>query len=179
MAAPLTIAALPLWELHPPLVHFPIAFFLGAVVLDGYAWWRGHEGPARVATGLLVAGLATGLLAGLTGLLAFFTVPAHTAEAHDRMYWHLGLMLAAVVLFLGVVVLRRGPAPSGMLTAARGLGVVAAVLLLVGAYLGGDLVYHGGAGVSPEILVPELREGHSHGPGEHEHHDQHDDHHHE
>src|SRR5262249_55540786 len=98
MADSSLFTAFPVWELHPPLVHFPIAFFLGGVALDLYAWWRGREDLARVATGLLVAGLAIGLLTGLTGFLAFFTVAAHTAEAHDTMYWHLGLQVASVVL---------------------------------------------------------------------------------
>ena len=48
------------WEYHPALVHFPIAFLIGAVLLDLYAWRRGEPAPARVATGLLLAGVATG-----------------------------------------------------------------------------------------------------------------------
>lgn len=150
------------WEIHPALNHLPIAFLLGAVALDLYAWGRGRPGAARVATGLLVAGVFTGLLTALAGLLAFFTVPAHTVEAHKLMYWHLGVQAAALLLFAGPAWARsrdlaRPPSPGG-----RFLICVAAVVLLVGSAIGGYIVYHGGAGVEPDLLTPAVRESHSH-----------------
>lgn len=153
------------WEIHPALNHLPIAFLLGGVALDLYAWWRGRAGAARLATGLLVAGVLTGVLTALAGLLAFFTVPAHTEEAHRLMYWHLGVQAAALVLFAGRAIARwrdRG-APPG--TGGRLLICLAAVVLLIGSAIGGYIVYHGGAGVKPELLAPEVRESHSHHEG--------------
>src|SRR5262245_19728368 len=89
------------WELHPILVHFPIGFILGGIVLSLYAWRRGRLDLEHVATGLLVTGVLTGLLAGAAGLLAFFTLPeTHTQLAHTLMYWHLGLMVGSLLLFL-------------------------------------------------------------------------------
>ena len=38
-------------------------------------------------------------------------------------------------------------------------GVVAAIVLGVGAYIGGDVVYYGGMGVDEAILKPGLRPG--------------------
>lgn len=150
----------PPWEAHPATVHFPIAFLVGAVALDLYAWWRGRPDFARVATGLMAAGVATGVVALATGLLAFFTVPAHTAEAHSLMYWHLGLMAGAVTLFAGLTVARRRDQPPPAW--ARVAGLFGVMVLLAGAYLGGWIVYRGGAGVDPAILAPELRGGHAH-----------------
>lgn len=158
------------WEIHPALNHLPIAFLLGGVALDLYDWSRGRPGAARVATGLLVAGVLTGLLTALAGLLAFFTVPAHTAEAHRLMYWHLGVQAAALVLFAGPAWARSRdravpPGPGGRL-----LICLAAVVLLIGSAIGGYIVYHGGAGVEPELLAPAVRESHSAhegGPAEH------------
>ena len=46
------------------------------------------------------------------------------------------------------------------------LALSLATLLVVGAYLGGHIVYHGGAGIASAILVPELR-GRHHGAEEH------------
>lgn len=41
----------PPWEAHPATVHFPIAFLLGAVALDLYAWWGGRTDLSRIAPG--------------------------------------------------------------------------------------------------------------------------------
>ena len=154
------VGPFPPWEAHPATVHFPIAFLLGAVALDLYAWYRGRIDLAHAATWLIAAGTISGLLAVATGLLAFFTVRAHTAESHDQMYWHLGLNAAALILFAAVFVLRRRAGSPG--TRARVAGLVAAALLAGGGFLGGRIVYRGGAGVDPAILAPEVRGSHQH-----------------
>ena len=166
------------WELHPMLVHFPIAFLLGGVVLLLWASWRPSEMRHRAAAGLLLAGMILGWLAAAAGGLAYFTVPPHTEEGHYLMYWHLGLGIAMLLVFtwLAVVRWRR------RMERATGIQLVAAIagalLLTITGYLGGSIVYHHGAGVSPEILAPEIRSGHSHGneqagedhhQGDHEH----------
>jgi uncharacterized membrane protein len=148
------------WELHPALVHFPIAFLLGGVVLDLYAWAAGRPDLARIATGLLIAGVLVGLVTGAAGVLALYTMPdTHTEQAHDLMYWHLGLQLGAVVLFAVSAWLRWR---SGAGVGARLLGWVAAAVLVVGSWLGGYIVYHGAAGIDPELTNHELRHGHHH-----------------
>jgi uncharacterized membrane protein len=105
-----------------------------------------------------------GLVTGLAGLLAFYTVPsAHTEQARDQVVWHLGLALASVVLFAGVAWLRwRGwrELPSvGSLV----VSVVAVGLLIAAGYLGGHIVYHGAMGVEPDLLSRELTQQHHSG----------------
>ncbi|MBX9582967.1 MAG: DUF2231 domain-containing protein [Gemmataceae bacterium] len=153
----------PPWEWHPATVHFPLAFLLGAVALDLYARWVERPGLARVATGMMTAGVALGLVAATTGAVAFFTVPAHTDEAHRLMYWHLGLNAAALALFAAVVIARWRVREPG--AGVRVAGLLAAGLLGVGGFLGGRIVYRGGAGVDPAILSPDLRHGHDHDAG--------------
>ena len=143
------------WEFHPALVHFPIAFLLGGVALD----LLGHrsEYAVAMATYLLIAGLATGVIAAAAGVVAYYTVPSnHTALAHQRIYWHIGVIVAAVALF-SVVCFVRWQHPAVVSPAIRGLGIAAVAIMLVGAYIGGKLVYQGGLGIDPAILKPGLR----------------------
>lgn len=147
------------WELHPALVHFPIAFLLGGVALDLYAGWRGRPDLARTATGLLAAGWLTGVVAALAGVVAFATVPGHTPTAHRLMFWHIGIQATALALFTWPmwVGMRTRAAPT---RAARAAGWAGALALTVGSGIGGYIVYHGGAGIDPDLLAPDVRQGH-------------------
>lgn len=120
----------PPWEAHPATVHFPVAFLLGAAALDLDAWWKGRADFTRVATKLMAASVLTGVVAAATGAVAFLTVPARTRET--------------------VASGRDEP----LVMCVRLTGLFGIAVLLVGAYLGGSLVYRGGAGVDPAILAP-------------------------
>lgn len=151
------------WEIHPALNHLPIAFLLGGVVLDLYAAWRGRPDLVQVATDLLIAGLITGVLSALSGVLAFFTIPGHTEEAHRLMFWHMGIQAVALLLFIWPSWKRWRNWFAAPSSTVRLITCLAAVLLLIGSAIGGYLVYHGGAGIDPEILAPEVRHSHAHG----------------
>jgi uncharacterized membrane protein len=148
------------WEIHPTLVHFPLALLLTAVAVDLYAALRRRFALVLVATWMMIGGVVTGIFAAAAGLLAFFTVPSHTPEAHVSMYWHLGFASASLVLFAIVAYARWKRGAASQLLRAAGLG--GAVLLVITADIGGDLILHGGAGVDPAILAPEIRGAHSH-----------------
>lgn len=93
------------WEIHPAVVHFPIAFLVGGVVLDLFG--RHSESAVATATYLLLAGLATGAVAAATGVVSYYTVPSnHTEQAHQRIFWHIGAMVTAVILFAVVCFVR-------------------------------------------------------------------------
>ena len=123
---------------------------------------------------MLLAGLATAAVAAVTGVVAYYTVPGnHTEQAHQRVYWHIGAMVTAVVMF-AVVCFVRWQHPSVVSPAIRGLGLAAAAILLFGGYVGGKLVYQGGLGIDPAILKPgsaiqdrgeQLAPGRPDGPG--------------
>jgi len=153
------------WELHPAFVHFPIALLLSGVVLDLYGWRKKREDLSRVAFGLLVAGVIMGLLTIITGVMAYYTVPAHTEAAHERMTWHIWIQSIAIGVFGLMCLLRWKHRKSLVAPRALFLSVSAAVLLIVGSYLGAWIVYRGGAGVDPAILSHAVREGHHHHHG--------------
>ena len=150
------------WEWHPMLVHFPIAFLLGGVLLLFWSCWRPNEVRHRAAAGMLLAGMALGWLAVAAGGLAYFTVPAHTEEGHILMYWHLGLGLVMLALFTWVSIVRWRGRTHGATRSQLAAALAGLILLMLTGYVGGSIVYHHGAGVDPRILSPEIREGHSH-----------------
>jgi uncharacterized membrane protein len=154
------------WEFHPALNHLPIAFLLAAVALELYATFRDRLALLPTAFGLLAAGV----LAALAGVLAFFTVPAHTDESHQLMFWHMGVQATALVLFAGVAWKRRRNRAASS-AGGRLVLCLAAIALLAGSAIGGYIVYHGAAGVDPKLLAPEVRESHSHGSDPTEHSD--------
>src|SRR5690349_6561212 len=119
------------WELHPSLVHFPIAFFLGAILYDLYAWYRGDAGAARVATGLLWAGVGTAALAAAAGVLAYYTGPAsYTEEAGQLIWWHIGAAVTQFILFTIVAFVRWRVGPAAPPAWTRVVGLVAAAVLV-------------------------------------------------
>ena len=142
------------WEIHPAVVHFPIAFLLGGVALDLFG--RHSETAVTSATYLLLAGLATAAVAAVTGVVAYYTVPGnHTEQAH-------GASTGTSGDGRGVRHVRGGlpralAAPTVVSPAIRGVGLAAAAILLFGGYVGGKLVYQGGLGIDPAILKPGLR----------------------
>lgn len=154
------------WELHPPLVHFPIVFLLSAVGLDVFSWWSSRRrGDAeasepgsllmsRITTGILIAGVVGGGAATLAGVVAYFTAPVYLPNADVVMNWHMALSLSALILFGWCAVIRwldwEVAQPSGV---SRLVALAAAALLVGGSWLGGYLVYHGGAGFDPALIT--------------------------
>lgn len=156
---------LELWEFHPMLVHFPIAFLLGAVGVFLFNTRKKNLQLNQVANGMLVAGVLFGWLAAIAGGLAWFTVPAHTEWGHVLMYWHIGFALSILVLFTSMAfyLFRTRTELPGKNTTI--LLVLATILLVVTGHLGASLVFREGAGVDPKILAPEIRDGHTHQSG--------------
>lgn len=154
-----------IWELHPMLVHFPIALLLTGVVMECLA--RKRPTLTRPASGILVAGVALGWLSAAAGLLSFYTVPAHTEQAHTLMWWHLGFAVFALLFFSGVAVKRWRGRQAAVTKPVLLIELCGAILLIITAYLGGTIVYHGGAGVEPELLSQEVRSEHHHGDAGH------------
>jgi len=132
--------------LHPALVHFPIGLWLAAVLWDVVGLWRAEPLWAEMSYWCLALGLVAALPVIATGMIEFFALrsdhPAiNTATAHMMA------MAGAAALFGTSWVLR---AKAGIATAptslALSLSLVAAVVLAVGGWLGGTLVYRYGIG---------------------------------
>jgi uncharacterized membrane protein len=150
-----------LWELHPALVHFPIAFLLASTALDVVAVHRRQVDLAKAALGLLVAGELSAIVAAGAGALAYFTVPTHSEQAHVRMLIHPLLAVGSVVVYALHARSRLKHKGEIASRSSMGLSLFAAALMVTAGALGGYLVYHDAVGVSVEhIGVPG---GHEHG----------------
>ncbi len=132
---------------HPALVHFPVALWPTSLLWDLVGLWRGDPLWWQLSFWCLALGLIAALPAIAAGFVDYISLPNDnlvlgTANAH------LSIMAGATIVFLVSLLLRGSPAavdPSPPLLAVL-LSAVGTVLLLVGGWLGGTLVYRYGVG---------------------------------
>lgn len=139
-----------LYPYHPRLVHFPIALGLAAVAFIAWGLLRGQErwtGYGR--TSLLLAWIGA-LAAALTGLIdqSYASSAPAVTDAINR---HITVGLALIVV-LGLALYwplrdRRLFAAGGKRAGYLALLALAAGLILLEGWLGGQLVYHLHVGV--------------------------------
>lgn len=133
--------------LHPALVHFPIACWSLATAADVASLWWGK--PAWMLAGVLLAlGTLTALAAMAAGFVELLKVGAEHPASRD-LNRHMLLMLTAWCLYAASLFLRlQGATPTQPGTVDLGLSVVGFVVLGVGGWFGGKLVYGHGVGVA-------------------------------
>lgn len=138
-------ASLKSHPLHPILVSFPIAFFIGALVFDLLSLLLSK--PSLQATGyhLVIAGIAGAVLAAVPGFLDFLHTVPPDSSAKKRAARHGLLNTSNLVLFIVIFFLRKnGTASLPILVVVEAIGV--AILSSAG-WLGGTLVYRNQIGV--------------------------------
>ena len=132
--------------LHPALVHFPLAFLIGAFGFDLAG--RGFGNPTLWGVGYWLSGIGvlTALLAALPGFLDYFYTVPPKSSGKRRATQHMLVNLAAVGLFAAAWLIRGGEAlqPGIPVLLAEGAG---AVLLSIGGFLGGVLLTRNQIGV--------------------------------
>lgn len=135
--------------LHPALVHLPIALFPLSVLLDLASWvWPRPEWqlvPAAFVS--LVAGIVTGLLAAVAGVVDYTEIRAdHPAKRKATV--HMVLNVAAIGLFALGAGLRFGDLQEISTPGAPLLvSLIGLAILSYSGYLGGHLVYNEGIAV--------------------------------
>ena len=124
--------------IHPALIPFPFAFLEGAVLFDLGALLFSQPAWAATASHLTIAGVASGLLAALPGVIDYvYTVPPESSGKRRATKHGAGNVLA-LALFAIAWFLRPADAPPSAATLFLELG--GGALLLYTGYLGGQLV---------------------------------------
>ena len=133
--------------LHPMLVAFPIGFLVGALLSDiGYASSQ-NSFWAEATRWLLLAGLITGALAAVLGLIDFLTIPY--VRSRTAAWVHFLGNAVALVLSLVNLLSRPGDEQAGVPDGGLLLSLIVVLILLVTGWLGGELSYRYRIGVIP------------------------------
>ena len=142
---PRSTATIAKHPIHPMLVPFPIACFVGALLTD-LAYWRTAEMMwADFSSWLLTAGVIMGFLAAIAGLIDF--IGNRLIRAQSSAWPHaIGNVVALTLATVNMLVHTRDAWTSVVPTGLILSGIVVLILLLTG-WLGGSMVYRHGVGV--------------------------------
>src|SRR5690606_17351112 len=133
--------------IHPILIVFPIAFFVGTLLFDILALAGNRYDLAFVAICLQIAGIVSALLAAVPGIIDYlFTIPPKSS-AKKRGTKHGLLNIFVVVLFFVAWLLKRDPYLPAFWVILLELAGVAG--LGISGWMGGTLVYRNQIGVNP------------------------------
>lgn len=137
-----------LQNIHPLVIHFPIAFLMGAALFYFVAWIFKKDDLAKTAFRLhilgflsLAASVATGLYAE-QGVMVALSVRDNLLKPHKN--YMLGTFGICVILTLWAIIARPFPKKGRILFLLLFLLMVG--LMTVGADFGGRLVYDYNAG---------------------------------
>jgi uncharacterized membrane protein len=130
---------------HPVLVHFPIALLLSATIAD-LACVAGLTTNTQIAAVMMAGGLVGGLLAMGAGMVDFAKLDEAVVPHAVRHITVVGL--AWLGYGIALYLRRDSLSANGVVgTPALVLSIVSALVLALGGWLGGRLVYTFGAGV--------------------------------
>jgi uncharacterized membrane protein/nitrite reductase/ring-hydroxylating ferredoxin subunit len=131
--------------LHPILVAFPIAFFIGAFLFDVLAQFLNKDALWQTGNYLAIAGIAGALLAAIPGIIDYFYAVPPESSAKKRATQHGLINVLNVCVFCFATYYRtRNDANEFIVLGAEGLGII---LLSIAGWMGGTLVYRNQIGV--------------------------------
>ena len=151
-------------NIHPLLVHFPIAFLIGFFILDLLGTLIRNPVWRRAASAMLYFGTIGAAITVFTGLQAAETV-MHGGNVHDIMERHeqIGITVLSLSVLLSIWRLLAGSVLKGAANVFfLFLSGVVSVLVVLGADLGGLMVYHYGVAVEGAVDASEAS-AHEHG----------------
>jgi uncharacterized membrane protein/nitrite reductase/ring-hydroxylating ferredoxin subunit len=130
--------------IHPVLVSFPIAFFIGTFAFDILSYFTDSNDLTSTARWTNLAGITFAVLAAIPGLIDFLYAVPPESSAKKRAAKHGLLNSTVLILFTLAYVLRNNKISYAGLIAIEALGTI---LLSIAGWMGGTLVYRNQIGV--------------------------------
>ncbi len=153
-------------NIHPIIVHFPIALLNAFFVMELLAFLLKKEKLREAASWMLYLGTLGAAVAVAAGVRAVNTLP-HTEEVHAIIQAHrtLGIVVLVLAIFLSAWrLLAKERFSLKAQTIYLVVAFVMAVIMVFGADMGGVMVYKYGVAVE----AVDQPEGHDHSGGGHE-----------
>lgn len=143
-----SVAAIMGHPLHPMIVPLPIGALVAAFAADIMFVATGNTFWADAAFYLLLAGIITGVLAALVGVIEL----AGLMRARTMgLAWAHGIFNVIAIALAIINAALRTPGPESVLFLGLGLSAITVALLLVSGWLGGELTFRHGIGVSETV----------------------------
>ncbi|ANE51731.1 DUF2231 domain-containing protein [Flavisolibacter tropicus] len=131
--------------LHPILISFPIAFFIGTLISHAGGLYLDNEEWLTTATWLNAAGIIGAVLAAVPGFIDYlYTVPPRSS-AKKRASLHGLLNTSMLVLFVLLFYYRRQAMPSQLFLLTGEL--IGVVIMTIAGWMGGTLVHRNQIGI--------------------------------
>jgi uncharacterized membrane protein/nitrite reductase/ring-hydroxylating ferredoxin subunit len=131
--------------LHPILVAFPIAFFIGALVFDVLSVITGNSGFWQTGYYLAIAGIIGAIVAAVPGAIDYFLTVPPKSSAKKRATQHALINLTNVALFAFAVYYRRTTGADTTIVLA--IEIAGVILLSIAGWMGGTLVHRNQIGI--------------------------------
>src|SRR5205085_2578349 len=134
--------------IHPMLIPFPVAFFVGAFVCDIVFWRTGNPYWATTSLWLLGAGLVMAALAAVVGLIDVLGEPR--IRALRDVWWHAGGNVVMVLIQLYNWYSRHAEGTTAVVPRGLILSLIVVGILLFTGWKGWQMVYRHHVGVSDQ-----------------------------
>jgi uncharacterized membrane protein len=150
MANPQSTAKIAGHPIHPMLIPFPIAFFVGTFACDVAYWITGNTNWAMVTPWLLGAGIIMAALAALAGLTD--VIGEERIRALADAWWHAGSNVIVVLIEIYNWYSRYQQGAAAIVPVGLILSLVVVCILLFTGWKGWEMVYRHRVGVADQAV---------------------------
>ena len=135
--------------IHPMLIPFPIALWATSFVVDVLFYFLRHPTFLVISKFMIAAGCIGAVAAAIPGIIDWLSIK--NGDVKKVANWHARLNITALVVFAISLLLRMGRYSEFVgrkLTIPFLLSLVGMILITISGWLGGELVFRYGMGVT-------------------------------